>query len=46
MKTSTLKESVWNKTVSAPFKKVVTFDLICIGMGITIGMGIGAYLAS
>ncbi len=38
--------STWNKMVHAPFKKVVAFDLFCIGMGIAIGMGIGAYLVS
>jgi hypothetical protein len=30
----------------APFKKVVTFDLICMGLGIMIGIGIGAYLVA
>jgi len=31
--------------VHAPFKKVVKFDLICMGLGIMIGMGVGAFLA-
>jgi len=35
-----------NKMVHAPFKKVVKFDLICIGIGIVMGMGIGAYLVA
>lgn len=37
-------EGTWNKMVHASFKKVVTFDLICMGIGIVIGMGIGVYL--
>jgi hypothetical protein len=32
--------------VHAPFKKVVKFDLICMGIGVVIGMGIGAYLVA
>ena len=32
--------------VHAPFKKVVAFDLLCMGIGIVIGMGIGAYLVA
>lgn len=38
--------TVWNKMVHAPFKRVVAFDLFCIGIGIAIGMGLGAYLVS
>lgn len=34
----------WNKTVRAPFKKVVKYDLLCIGIGFVIGLGVGAYL--
>ena len=34
----------WDKTVHAPFKKVVKFDLVCIGIGIVIGIGIGAFI--
>ncbi|HSA76031.1 MAG TPA: hypothetical protein VLE02_00680 [Nitrosarchaeum sp.] len=41
---STKKESSWNKMVHAPFKKVVAFDLICMGIGVVIGIGIGVYL--
>lgn len=40
------KTTVWNKMVHAPFKKVVAFDLFCIGIGIVIGMGIGVYLVN
>ncbi len=38
--------STWDKMVHAPFKKVVKFDLICIGIGVVIGMGVGAYLVA
>jgi hypothetical protein len=38
--------STWNKMVHAPFKKVVKFDLICMGIGVAIGMGAGAYLVA
>ena len=38
--------STWNKTVHAPFKKVVKFDLICMGIGAVIGMGAGAYFVA
>lgn len=37
-------ESVWNKMVHASFRKVVAFDLLCIGIGIVIGIGIGVFL--
>ena len=47
MYTNTIqKESTWNKMVHAPFKKVIMFDLICMGIGVVMGMGIGAYLVS
>lgn len=36
--------STWDKMVHAPFKRIVKFDLICIGMGIVMGMGIGALI--
>jgi hypothetical protein len=39
-------QTTWNKTVHAPFKKVVKFDLICMGIGAVIGMGAGAYLVA
>ncbi|MCV0430435.1 hypothetical protein [Nitrosopumilus sp.] len=35
--------SNWDKMVHAPFKKVIKFDLLCMGIGAVIGMGIGAY---
>ena len=38
--------STWNKMVHATFRKVVAFDLLCMGLGITIGTGIGAYLVT
>jgi hypothetical protein len=41
---STKNESSWNKMVHATFKKVVAFDLICMGIGVVIGIGIGVYL--
>ena len=44
MEKQTTQISTWNKMVHATFKKVITFDLICIGIGIMIGIGIGAYL--
>jgi len=40
------KINTWDKIVHAPFRKVVKFDLICIGIGIVIGMGIGAFIVS
>lgn len=40
------QNSTWDKIVHAPFKKVVKFDLICIGIGVVIGMGAGAYLVA
>ncbi|WP_182134519.1 hypothetical protein [Nitrosopumilus sp. b1] len=42
----TQQVSTWKKMVHAPFKKVVAFDLLCMGIGIVIGMGIGAYLVA
>ncbi|MDH3276887.1 MAG: hypothetical protein OEL77_00300 [Nitrosopumilus sp.] len=36
----------WDKMVHAPFRKVVKFDLICMGIGVVIGMGIGAFIAT
>lgn len=47
MKTSQSQEiSNWDKMVHAPFKKVVKFDLVCMGLGVLMGMGIGAYLVA
>lgn len=42
----TSKMNTWDKMVHAPFKKVVKFDLICMGIGIVIGMGVGAYFVT
>ena len=38
--------SNWNKMVHAPFKKVIKFDLICMGIGVVVGMGAGAYFVA
>lgn len=49
MKTNTIQTqptSTWNKMVHAPFRKVVKFDLICMGLGILMGMGIGAFIVT
>ena len=47
MKTNQIqKTSNWDKMVHASFKKVVKFDLICMGLGILMGMGVGAFLVS
>lgn len=37
-------QSIWDKMVHAPFKKVVAFDLLCMVMGMPIGAGILAAL--
>ena len=45
MKQTTYRKiSTWDMMVHAPFKKVVKFDLFCIGLGIVMGMGLGAFL--
>ena len=48
MSAQTLKPkiSTWDKMVHAPFKKVVKFDLICMGLGTMMGMGLGAFLVA
>ena len=38
------QKSVWKKTVHASFKKVISFDLLFLGLGIPIGAGILAVL--
>ena len=43
---TTQQVSKWDKTVRAPFKKVVKFDLICMAIGAAIGMGVGAYVVA
>ena len=40
------KTNNWDKTVHAPFKKVVKFDLICMAIGVVMGMGVGAFIAT
>lgn len=35
----------WDKMVHAPFKKVVKFDLFCMGIGSVMGIGFGVFLA-
>lgn len=35
-------QSVWNKMVHAPFKKVVAFDLLFLMLGVPIGAAIAA----
>ena len=32
--------------VHAPFKKIIKFDLLCMGIGAIIGMGVGAYFVA
>jgi len=44
--TQTNPTSTWDTMVHAPFKKVVKFDLICMGLGIVMGIGIGAFLVA
>jgi hypothetical protein len=39
-------KSTWDKMVHASFRKVVAFDLLFLGLGITVGAGIGAFLVS
>lgn len=43
---NTKQISTWDKTVHAPFKKVVKFDLICMAIGAVMGIGAGAYLVA
>ncbi|WP_300326982.1 hypothetical protein [Nitrosopumilus sp.] len=40
------KINTWDKMVHAPFRKVVKFDLICMGIGVVMGIGIGAFIAT
>ncbi|MCA9820547.1 MAG: hypothetical protein KC440_07395 [Nitrosarchaeum sp.] len=46
IQTQRKSQSNWDKMVHAPFKKVVKFDLICMGLGVVMGMGAGAFLVS
>ena len=34
------------KMVHAPFNKVVKLDLVCMGIGAVMGIGVGAYLVA
>lgn len=45
MKTNQMQTNAWNQMVHAPFKKVVKFDLMCMGLGVIMGMGIGVFIA-
>lgn len=40
------KINTWDKVVHAPFRKVIKYDLFCMGLGVVMGIGIGAYLAT
>ena len=42
----TQKISTLDKMVHAPFRKVIKFDLICMAIGVVMGMGIGAFIAT
>ena len=47
MKTNQFQETnTWNMMVHAPFKKVVKFDLFCMGLGVVMGIGVGAFLVA
>ena len=49
MKTQTNQskpQSTWDKMVHASFRKVMAFDLLFMGLGIAVGVGIGAFLVS
>lgn len=36
--------SAWDMMVHAPIKKVVKFGLICTGLGVVIGIGLGVFI--
>jgi hypothetical protein len=40
MNNTTTKPNIWKAQVHAPFKKVIAFDLLFLGLGIFIGAGI------
>ena len=42
----TQKISTWDKMVHATFRKVVKFDLICMAIGVVMGIGIGAFIVT
>jgi hypothetical protein len=37
---NTTKHDIWKAQVRAPFKKVIAFDLLFLGLGMLIGAGI------
>ncbi|WP_179368426.1 hypothetical protein [Candidatus Nitrosotenuis sp. DW1] len=42
----TQKSTHWNYEVRAPFKKVIAWDALFFVLGIGVGAGIGAFLAT
>jgi len=40
MNNTTMKPNVWKAQVRAPFRKVIAFDLLFLGLGSIIGAGI------
>ncbi|MDE1829024.1 MAG: hypothetical protein KGI25_01750 [Thaumarchaeota archaeon] len=40
------KPSIWETQVYAPFKKIIAFDLLFLGLGALIGAGIYAAILS
>ena len=42
----THRTSTLDRMVHAPFRKVIKFDLFCMGLGVVMGMGIGAFIAT
>ncbi|WKT58248.1 hypothetical protein QVH35_01865 [Candidatus Nitrosotenuis chungbukensis] len=42
----TQKSTHWNYEVRAPFKKVLAWDTLFFVLGIGVGAGIGAFLAT
>lgn len=41
----TQKINTLDKMVHVPFRKVIKFDLICVAIGVVMGMGIDAFIA-
>ncbi|WP_420545257.1 hypothetical protein [Nitrosopumilus sp.] len=46
IQTQRKSQNNWDKMVHASFKKIVKYDLFCMGLGVIMGMGIGAFLVS
>ena len=40
MNNTTTKPDIWRAQIRAPFKKVIAFDLLFLGLGMFIGAGI------